>query len=67
MDLLGNLIQMGRDEALIFSKIQKGIARKPESADFVIPMLLQYVQIRYLYDRGAVWDPLLASRPSPFA
>ncbi|PYS43097.1 MAG: radical SAM protein [Acidobacteria bacterium] len=67
MDLLGNLIQMGRDEALIFSKIQKGIARKPESADFVIPMLLQYVQIRYLYDRGGVWDPLLASRPSPFA
>jgi radical SAM superfamily enzyme YgiQ (UPF0313 family) len=61
IDLLSNLIRLGPGEQVMWTRIRKGISRKPESAEFVIPMLVQYLQIRYMYEHGHFWDSHLPS------
>ena len=56
IDLLANLFRLGPGEQLMWTSIRKGMSRKPESAEFVIPMLVQYLQIRYMYERGQFWE-----------
>jgi len=61
IDLLSNLIRLGPGEQVMWKRIRKGISRKPESAEFVFPMLVQYLQIRYMYERGNFWESHLPS------
>jgi hypothetical protein len=50
LGLLSNLIQLGPEEAQMWSRIRKAISKKPESLEFVLPMLVEYAQIRYIYE-----------------
>jgi hypothetical protein len=43
------------------------VSRKPAAFDFVKPWMFQYAQIRYMYDRGQLWDSYLATHTAPFA
>ncbi len=61
IDLLSNLFRLGPGEQVMWTRIRKGISRKPESAEFVIPMLVQYLQIRYMYERGHFWESQFSS------
>ncbi len=62
LGLLSNLIQLGPDEAQMWSRIRKAISKKPESLEFVLPMLVEYAQIRYMYEKGQFWDSHLPSK-----
>ena len=63
LDLLSHLTQLGQDEAQMWSRIRKGISKKPEAGEFVIPMLIQYAQIRFMYEHGRIWNSQLPSGP----
>ena len=64
LGLLSKLVQLGPGEAEMWSRVRKGLSKKPESAEFVIPMLVQYAQIRYMYQQGRFWDSHLPSGPA---
>jgi radical SAM superfamily enzyme YgiQ (UPF0313 family) len=66
LKLLGRLLASGAEEQQMYRRIQKAIAAQPAAAGLVMPMLIQYMQIRYMYDRGQFWDPLAGSQPAPF-
>jgi hypothetical protein len=55
ISLLGHLARLGREEAVMWSRVRAGLHRRPELSEFVIPFLIQYLQIRYMYQRGDVW------------
>ncbi|MBI4574388.1 MAG: B12-binding domain-containing radical SAM protein [candidate division NC10 bacterium] len=61
--LLPRLKRLGPGESRMWSRICRALARRPECTEFVIPMLVQYLQIRYMYERGSFWEstPSLAS------
>lgn len=61
LGLLSKLVQLGPGEAEMWSRVRKGLSKKPESAELVIPMLVQYAQIRYMYQQGRFWDSHLPS------
>ncbi|HEX9725945.1 MAG TPA: DUF4070 domain-containing protein, partial [Vicinamibacteria bacterium] len=56
---------LGIEEAWMVGRILKELARKPSAAGAVMPCLYRYRQIRYMYEKGAVWDggTSLPSRP----
>jgi len=54
--LLSKLVHLGRDEAQMWSRIRKGISRRPETAEFVFQMIFQYIQIRYMYEQARFLD-----------
>jgi hypothetical protein len=56
MDLLQTLRQMGPLERLMWDDVSAALCAKPEARAPVAYMLLQYVQIRYMYATGAFWE-----------
>jgi radical SAM superfamily enzyme YgiQ (UPF0313 family) len=61
LDLVSKFMRSGRDEAEMWSRVRKGISQKPETGEFVISAMIQYVQIRYMYAQTGLWD----ARPKP--
>ena len=64
-NLLGKFFDLGEEEGKTFSRIRKRIAQRPHTAEFAIPMLVQYLQVRHMYEQGGIWDQALASLPEP--
>jgi hypothetical protein len=62
LKLLGRLLALGPAEQQMYRRIQNAISRKPAAGGLVLPMLIQYMQIRYMYDRGEFWEPLAVSQ-----
>jgi len=56
VDLLHMLPAMGAPEARMWRDISGRLASKPEARDAVAHMLLQYIQIRYMYRQGFFWE-----------
>jgi len=52
LDLLSKLERFGPHEREMCSRISKQVLKKPEAGEFVAVMLLQYMQIRYMYEQG---------------
>ncbi len=65
--LLGRLRRLGPEEAEMWSRIRRALARRPEASRYVIPRLAQYLQIRHMYASGEIWEPGLANLASPAA
>jgi radical SAM superfamily enzyme YgiQ (UPF0313 family) len=63
MDVLSRLPSLGPEEDTMWTRIGRAIAGKPDAKDFVFAALLQYMQIRYMYDLGQFWEPRLAAEP----
>jgi radical SAM family protein/uncharacterized protein DUF4070 len=56
MSLLSRLPTLGAAEAKMFDRITARLVRTPAARPYVSFMLMQYMQIRYMYERGAVWE-----------
>ena len=66
-EIMKKLIALGPAEAKMAYKVFGAVSRKPAAFDFVKPWMFQYAQIRYMYDRGQLWDSYLATHTAPFA
>ena len=49
----------------MFCGWQFSSTKKPAAFDFAGSMLLQYQQIRYMYEKGHFWETQLAAEPAP--
>ncbi len=63
--LVWSLFLKGPEELKMLGRIVQALAKKPAAFDFVGSMLLQYQQIRYMYDKGQFWETQLASESVP--
>jgi radical SAM superfamily enzyme YgiQ (UPF0313 family) len=61
LDLFLALVAGGRDETEMWLAIRKALSKRPTVAEFVVPMLVQYNQIRYMYEQGQLWDSALST------
>ena len=57
--LLKKLIALGPKEAKMVYTIFGTVSKKPELFAFAKPWLFQYAQIRYMYDQGKLWEPVM--------
>ncbi len=55
----------GPPEKELWSKITRELYKKPELLGFVKGTLLQYMQIRYMYEQGHFWESRPALKPPP--
>lgn len=67
MQMIENLAALGQDEAKMLSNLLAKAESKPEMIPFVIGPLLQYAQIRYMYEQGSFWDYRMAYSAAPVA
>ncbi len=65
-EIVKKLVALGPAEAKMAYKIFGAVSKKPAAFDFVKPWMFQYAQIRYMYERGQLWDTYLASHAAPF-
>jgi len=54
--LLSKLERFGPQEREMWSRITRELYKKPELRGFVMGSLLQYMQIRYMYEQGRFWE-----------
>ncbi|MGH8538712.1 MAG: DUF4070 domain-containing protein [Gammaproteobacteria bacterium] len=54
--LLSKLERFGPQEREMRSRITRELYKKPELLGFVKGSLLQYMQIRYMYEQGRFWE-----------
>lgn len=54
--LLSKLERFGPQEREMWSRITRELYKKPELLGFVMGSLLQYMQIRYMYEQGRFWE-----------
>lgn len=62
-----SLADQGPEEHRLWSRIAAALPGNPEATPFVMSMLLQYMQIRLMYQQGHFWEPALAAQPAPAA
>jgi hypothetical protein len=56
LKLLRSLSQLGEAEAEMWTRIRRRLAARPDLTSHVIPVVLQYLQVRYMYDHAGLWD-----------
>jgi radical SAM superfamily enzyme YgiQ (UPF0313 family) len=64
--LMRKIAGLGWAETKLALTILGVVVRKPHVLDLITPAVLQYTQIRYMYDQGRLWEPRLASQAHPF-
>ena len=60
--------RMGEEESRMWYRVWAAAARRPVTKLLVTRMLFQYAQIRFMFQQGNYWEPLLAetlAAPSP--
>jgi hypothetical protein len=57
LDLIAEIPRLGPEEAEMWSRIAKALRRKPQATRAVFAALMQYRQIRYMYEHCAIWEP----------
>jgi radical SAM superfamily enzyme YgiQ (UPF0313 family) len=65
MDILHKFRRLGKDEAKLWERVMDACSNKPEATPGVFLAITQYMQIRYMYDKGSFWEPQLATAPAP--
>jgi len=63
VDLVGRELKSDTEEGKMISRLLKQASKKTKSAPWVIPMLAQYLQVRYLYEQGGIWSAHIGSSP----
>ncbi len=58
--VLSMLSRLGPKEAEMWLGILRKLSRRPEISPVVMPVVAQYVQIRYMYERGQFWEQAVA-------
>jgi radical SAM superfamily enzyme YgiQ (UPF0313 family) len=64
MDIRGLLAKFpssGPAEQRLWSTISAALAKKPAASRAVGGVLFAYMQVRYMYDRGQLWEPMVAA------
>jgi hypothetical protein len=59
--LLSEIPRLGEEEGTMWERVSDRLAAKPQAAEIVTRLLLQYTHIRYMYERGQLWEPRLSS------
>jgi hypothetical protein len=57
LDLIAEIPRLGPEEAEMWSRIAKSLRRKPQATRPVFAALMQYRQIRYMYEHCGIWQP----------
>jgi radical SAM superfamily enzyme YgiQ (UPF0313 family) len=65
MRLLAKLFSSGRPEDKVLSSILSKASTKPQAKVYLKMALIQYAQIRYMYEQGSFWDCQIATGPPP--
>ncbi len=55
------LPQLGEAELALFQGVLMRLERRVEARYYVYAHLIQYMQIRYMFEQGQFWDPALSS------
>jgi radical SAM superfamily enzyme YgiQ (UPF0313 family) len=65
VELIRALPRLGPEEARMFTNVTRAVHAKPGARSLVAEALGYYVHVRYLYERGGIWepDPELRARP----
>lgn len=63
--VISRLRRLGDAEQVMWTRVLAATMRKPQSLDFVLDMVAQYMQIRFMYASGRFWDPQLGVQPAP--
>lgn len=63
--LLRKLANVGSKERQMMGRVNSELVGNPSAVSFVRSMLLQYAQIRCVYDTGKYWSPDLANCAAP--
>lgn len=61
MEMVYRLRRLGSAESTLWSRVIKATEKRPDVLPFVLASLLQYMQIRYMYDHGQFWDAQIAA------
>lgn len=64
-DVVASIAKIGPDEELMMERINKGLASQPDLRGTVSSFLFRYMQIRYMYEQEAYWEPALAGTEAP--
>lgn len=66
LKVVHTVARLGEEErTMVFNLIRASGDTAPITQNLVLKMLFQYGQIRYMYQQGQFWDPLLAQQPAP--
>jgi hypothetical protein len=63
--LLGTLPKLGLDESALWRNVRRALARRPYATEQVMQTLIQYLQVRYMYETSGVWEPGLSKTLAP--
>ena len=64
--MVGSISRMGPDEARMMRRISAAARLRPDAKGMVIDTLLQYLQVRHVYESQGFWEPRLAALASPW-
>ncbi len=63
--LLRVLRRLGPREAAMVTRILEAATHKPQAFEYVLYILHHYIQLRYMYDLGGLWDGGSRTQASP--
>lgn len=65
LSLLGRGDSLDPEIGPMFARIRKELSQKPHAAQWAVPFLIQYMQIRHMYRRTGVWNPRMGTATTP--
>jgi radical SAM superfamily enzyme YgiQ (UPF0313 family) len=65
MRLIAKLLSSEKPEDKVLSSVIAKASKKPLAKVYLKMALIQYAQIRYMYERGSFWDYQIASQTAP--
>ena len=65
LEVLFKVRELGRAEEQMWNQVMAATKAKPDATPFALNALIQYMQIRYMYDQGHFWEPRLAANSAP--
>jgi len=64
--VMSGIRRLGSAEAAMVEKVWRRAEHKPRVAHVTMEWLRHYHQVRFMYDRGGIWDSNLATTRLPF-
>jgi len=55
LSLIGKIVSLGAEEEKMWHSVIRATSRKSSAREFVVQILGQYLQIRYMYKKGSFW------------
>jgi radical SAM superfamily enzyme YgiQ (UPF0313 family) len=64
--VLSGIRRLGPDERAMIEKVYPRVENKPRLAHVTMEWLRHYHQVRFMYEKGGIWNPDLAKSELPF-